>query len=605
MDKKNTIIGLLLLGCAIALMLYNEKVTREKYEQSLEAQAAQQIANAESEPTTPSVTTVPQITELLASAKSGDSLPVAVKSVSEALESRAPEALYYLDNDFIHVEFTNWGGAIKTVAFKDYPETRDAADPYLFNAHHAAPALALGYASDADKFREYAPVYSLERIDNTSIEFRRVESNGLAIIRRYEITLDPEGAQPYTIRHSTRLLNVSDQVLDINKLYISIGTAAPDEADLNGWYLNAGWYDGEDYDDETMSALQGSDGFMGFGRSDPKPYIYKSGSLTWASVKNQFFTAILTPEKKGVGIYLQAVDFPQKSETTKTPQGIFASMEFKIPTLQPNAEYGMNLAYYAGPKEYPRLSKLDQNQDLVMQFGWFGFFSKLLLYILMAFHSLFNNWGMAIILSTVFIRLLMWPLTAKASKSAKQMAKLAEPMKEIREKYKDNPQKLQKETLKLYQEYKINPLAGCLPIFIQMPIFIAYYYMLRSASELRFAPFLWIPDLSMPDTIMHIASFPLNVMPILYLISMVFQMKLTPTPSMDATQAKFMRLMPVFFMFIMYNFSSGLFLYWTTSNLMSIIQQVLTNRKPDEASISDPKVIDVKAEKMPRKPLKS
>jgi YidC/Oxa1 family membrane protein insertase len=177
---------------------------------------------------------------------------------------------------------------------------------------------------------------------------------------------------------------------------------------------------------------------------------------------------------------------------------------------------------------------------------------------------------------------MMWPITAQASKSAKRMAKIQGPMKEIQEKYKDNKQKQQEETLKLFKQHKINPIGGCLPMFIQLPIFFGLFRMLLSASELRFAEFLWVPDLSAPENLFSdVIPIPLNIMPLLMGASMFVQMRMTPTPTTDNASAKMMKIMPFFITAVCYNFSSGLAVYWTASNLFSIFQQWVTNRRKD------------------------
>jgi YidC/Oxa1 family membrane protein insertase len=156
-------------------------------------------------------------------------------------------------------------------------------------------------------------------------------------------------------------------------------------------------------------------------------------------------------------------------------------------------------------------------------------------------------------------------------------------MAEMKEKYKDNPQKMQQETLKLFREHQVNPVAGCLPLFIQMPIFLGLFYMLRTASELRYEPFLWISDLSQPDTVMEIAGFPLNILPLIMAVTMFLQMQMMPVnPAADATQQKIFKFLPFVFLIFLYGFSSGLVLYWTVQNILTIVQQKITNSRPDK-----------------------
>jgi YidC/Oxa1 family membrane protein insertase len=218
-----------------------------------------------------------------------------------------------------------------------------------------------------------------------------------------------------------------------------------------------------------------------------------------------------------------------------------------------------------------------------MQFGFLSFISKLLLAFMYAIHALVPNWGLSIVIMTICIKLIFWPLTAKASRSQKRMASIQGPMAELKEKHKDNPQKMQQETLKLFREHQVNPVAGCLPLFIQMPIFLGLFYMLRTASELRYESFLWISDLSQPDTVMEIAGFPLNILPLLMGFTMYLQMSMMPmNPTADPAQQKIFKFLPFVFLIFLYGFSSGLVLYWTVQNILTILQQKITNSRPDE-----------------------
>ena len=243
----------------------------------------------------------------------------------------------------------------------------------------------------------------------------------------------------------------------------------------------------------------------------------------------------------------------------------------------------LDFQLYVGPKEFKRLQALGNQQDLVMQFGFLGFFSKLLLAFMYAIHSVVPSWGWSIVIMTICIKTLFWPLTAKASRSQKRMSKIQGPMAELKEKYKDNPQKIQQETLKLFKEHQVNPVAGCLPMIIQMPIFLGLFYMLRTASELRHEPFLWVADLSMPDTIAVVGGFPVNLLPLIMGVTMFLQMSMMPvSPTADPMQQKIFKFLPFVFLIFLYNFASGLVVYWTMQNILTIVQQKIINSRPDE-----------------------
>jgi len=199
------------------------------------------------------------------------------------------------------------------------------------------------------------------------------------------------------------------------------------------------------------------------------------------------------------------------------------------------------------------------------------------------FHDWTGNWGVAIILLTICVRSVLWPVQARSNRTMKRMGMLSPKLKELQEKYKDEPQKLNSEMMKMYREYGVNPLGGCLPMLIQIPIFFGFYAVLRFAAELRNQPFLWVNDLSMPDTIYTLnfgfqlpiigEHFNINPLPLLMGITMFLQMKLTPQPaSADKMQQRIFMLMPFIFLIFCYGFASALALYWTAQNIYSIFQ---------------------------------
>jgi YidC/Oxa1 family membrane protein insertase len=249
---------------------------------------------------------------------------------------------------------------------------------------------------------------------------------------------------------------------------------------------------------------------------------------------------------------------------------------------------------YVGPKEYMRLAKFAHREDKVMQFdsNWYsrmflgGYVAPFLNWLMNQMHRIVGNWGLAIILMTLLLKFVSLPFTLAASRSAKRMQKLQPLMAAVREKYKDNPKKLNEATMELFKEHKVNPVGGCLPILITMPLFIGFFTMLQGTAELRFQPFLWASDLSGPDTIAHIFGLPINILPLLMGTTMFFQMRLTPTaPSVDNTQAKMMQFMPFLFTLICYNFSCALALYSTINGAFTIVQQLLVNKY---AKVDDP-----------------
>ncbi len=583
----------MLLAAAATLFLQKQQIDQQREEQSrqpppiVEQQDPQQPESGDPDSSTNGPT---ETVHSLQSTK--DAIPfsenaerplIGKPQPDPELQKRPPEETYVIENQLIRVKFTTYGGAIKEVALKKYPATQRDDAPYVFNEGSDLPALGISLEEPDGSFEQYAPPYKLLSGGSGSrkIEFILEQIPGVNLVRTYEVSDATEGAAPYVVKHSTRIINETPTVFGVNHIFLNVGTAPPTHSDPSGYFLNFSYYDGEDYEYISLNKFKGG-GFLGFFKKDPVSEIQRTTQTAWASTKNQFFASIVTPDPAtpGIGIFAQPATLPPETPLGEPILGITGGIEFDLQNVSAHSERSLSMELYVGPKEYSRLIGLDQKQEYVMQLGFFGFIGKFLLWMLLGLHNMVGNYGIAIILMTVVIRLTLWPLTAKAAQSSKKMQKIQEPLKELKEKYKDQPERIQKETLKLFQEHKINPAAGCLPIFIQMPIFFGLFQMLRSASELRFAHFLWIEDLSLPDTIATIGGFPFNPLPLVMGVTMYYQMKMTPM-NMDSSQQKIFKMLPFFFLIICYNFSSGLVLYWTISNCFTILQQFLTNRKKD------------------------
>ena len=243
-------------------------------------------------------------------------------------------------------------------------------------------------------------------------------------------------------------------------------------------------------------------------------------------------------------------------------------------------------AFY-GPKQTNLLRAYDHNLDKAINFGWFDFLAKPALWFMNMIYSVIPNYGIAIILLTMMTKIILWPLGNKSYKSMNEMKRMQPLMAEIREKYKDDKKKMNEEMMGLYRTYKINPMGGCLPMLVQLPVFLALYNMLYGAIELRHAPFVgWINDLSSPD---RLFSFGFSIpfmeppygIPVLTVImgaTMFLQQKMSPPPG-DPAQAKIMLFLPIIFTFIFINFPAGLVLYWLINNILSIAQQYYIQKK--------------------------
>jgi YidC/Oxa1 family membrane protein insertase len=284
--------------------------------------------------------------------------------------------------------------------------------------------------------------------------------------------------------------------------------------------------------------------------------------LGWISmVQHYFVSAYVPPEKVKQEIYTDRITANIYSVGTKLPMG----------TVAPGASATVDAKLYAGPQEAAVLEKLAPGLDLVKDYGWLTIVAKPIFWLMTQIHKVLGNWGWTIIVLTIMIKLAFFPLSAASYRSMAKMKTVTPKMTSIRERYKNEPQKMNQAMMELYKTEKINPLGGCLPIVVQIPVFIALYWVLLASVEMRNAPWLgWIHDLASPD--------PFFILPIIMAASMFIQTRLNPTPP-DPVQAKVMMFMPIVFSVMFFFFPSGLVLYWVVNNILSIGQQWVITKK--------------------------
>jgi YidC/Oxa1 family membrane protein insertase len=359
------------------------------------------------------------------------------------------------------------------------------------------------------------------------------------------------------------------------------------------------WYDGNKTHDTIGSSYFSGHGFMCMPKTPPTEFQAGENNVVWAAMNNQFFTLALMPHDPAAKLVAHEISLPSppaeelenNSRLVRFPKGYEATLVYPALKLAPKQAVQRHFNLYAGPKEYKTLARIgdrfNNKLDAVMHFGWAGFFSKILLLGMNTIHSVLHvPYGWAIILITVFIKTIFWPLTAASTRSMKRMQTLQPQMKAIAEKYKDDAVKKNQKTMEFMKANKVNPLGGCLPMMLQMPVFFGFFYMISKAIELRGASFLWVTDLSQPDTLFMIPGlhFPFNLLPLIMGGTMLWQAHLTPpSPSMDPMQQKIMRYMPLLFMLFLYNYSAGMALYYTVNNLLTIVQTKLTRMNAEPA----------------------
>ena len=585
MDKKNFTIGALLLVAAFALLFFAPRPAPAPAPApaSFTTSGTQAAPQPETE-NSASTSTAPSV------AAGNQPAPGSGAVLANVHRDAADVRLVTLENEFIAARFTNFGGAIRDVALKKYFAVLGTTAPYIFNRLHEDPLLA---------FTDYPGLgrntrYELVRSSATEVVFRHVLDGKVEITRRYRLTQAGEkGADPYRVHHETTFRNLGAATLPLGKASLSVGTSGLIDSKDVGQHLNVVSSNGDDTTFIERSELEGGGigSMVGAGRQQVSS-LEKPGTVVWAGAKNQFFASIYTPEKPAVSVTARRIELPPFPDAQAPNIGMTGAARFDLPVLAPNASASLSGLLYVGPQEYRRLAAFAHNEDRVLPYTQYffnriflsGYVAPLLNILLNMTHNWVGNWGVAVILMTLILKIVSLPFTLAASRSAKRMAKLQPELQVIREKYKDNPQKQQQATMELFKERKINPVGGCIPILITFPLFIGFFAMLQCTAELRLQPFLWAQDLASTDTVGHlfgIAFLPINIMPILMGATMIIQMHLTPTPSVDNMQMKMMKFMPYIFTLFCYGFSCALALYSTINGLFTIGQQLVINRMKD------------------------
>ncbi len=503
-----------------------------------------------------------------------------------------PEKVLTLENDEAIYSFTSHGGGLKEVELKQYPRSvecrgKNQGTNGLASLNTEAPLPVMALLVGSEVLGD--GVYQLQKTAR-GVQAEMTLSNGMRVVK--EFALDTN----YLITARVRLENQSQQPLPLPMQEWIVGTATPMAADDPMRYMGVYWSNGEKsthvdhgwFANRTLGCFPGTPRFQ---------YVGHATNVDWAASYNQFFTIGVMPKEPAADIVVRQINMPlppaapgDGNSRPPAPQhGYQTGLVYPGGSLAAGQSATREFHIYAGPKEYHTLarigSRFHNNIDRVMGYsGFFGFFAKGLLLSMNGIHRLGIPYGLAIIVITIIIKTLFWPLTQASTRSMKRMAALQPEIKALQAKYKDDPAKMNKKMMELWKKHKVSPLGGCLPMFLQLPVFFGFYRMIQSAIELRGARFLWVCDLSKPDTLFVIPglNFPVNPLPLIMGATMLWQSRLTPpSPGVDPVQQKIMRYMPLMFMFFLYNFSAGLTLYWTVQNLLTIAQMKLTKAKEE------------------------
>ncbi|MCM8820434.1 MAG: membrane protein insertase YidC [Candidatus Omnitrophica bacterium] len=454
---------------------------------------------------------------------------------------KAGEEKTYENNRYL-IKYSTDGGMIKSIGIKEYTK-RDETALNIFDGSDLLHTYSLENLEDA-----YKPYSYVEK--ENSIYLQTIKGN---ILIEKELSIPSE---LHTFKSTVKISNRGKEPEHLKSYILSAGTLNISHSQMK----SRG--DREFSPPEILIKINGNIQKVNPARTK-KSAIYEN--TEWIALKQRYGLVFLRPSSPLKGFV-----------TFSTDNSVKTGFLYDDLEILPGETENIELSFYAGPSDY-FIAKDEIKEKEIFGTGFFSAMGRFLFNGLYYIHKVVPNWGWAIIILTLIIKAVFFPLTLKSLRSMKALQKLRPYLQDIQKKYKNNPQQMQKELMNLYKEYKINPFGGCLPMFVQFPIFIGFFIALRNSVFLRGAPFiLWVKDLSVPDTIVRIAGFPLNLLPLIMAATSFLQQKLTPQ---EPSQKAMTYMMPVIFLVLFYNFSSGLLLYWTTMNLAGLVEQYYVHKK--------------------------
>ena len=470
-----------------------------------------------------------------------------------------------LKNDVITLEIDTLGGVISKAQLTKHLE-EDKSGVLIFERSKARQYYARSGLVSASgvELPNHTQIFSVSKNSVGNSVTLVAEKNGV----RLEKMLTLENGS-YVVEAKHTIKNLNNSAVDLT-LYAELvrDNGKLEESVFYATFTGPALYtDAEKFQKIDFSDIEKNKAKL--------PGTQQKDSPTWIAIVQHYFASAWIPSNS-----FQKDLYVDRLENNQFRIGVKSKLE----TLGAGQEKTDTLKLFVGPQEEQALEKIAPGLELVKDYGWFTILAKPIFWLLEKIHALVNNWGWSIIFLTMLIKLAFFPLSAASYKSMARMKLVQPKVLELKERHKGEPQKLNQAMMEMYRKEKINPLGGCLPVLIQIPVFIALYWVLLSSVEMRGAPWLgWIQDLSKPDTLFGVwFGAPIGLLPILMAVSMFIQTKLNPTPP-DPLQAKLMMFMPLAFSVMFFFFPSGLVLYWVVNNILSIAQQWQINKIYGEA----------------------
>lgn len=560
-DKETIIAMLICVAIVIGWGVYSKKVLAEK-QKSLEFvsenTAAQQSDNL-------AKTNTETDKKIKYDEKSDSDTKKIVETPEQSIDSakiaetKLPEMpSEFIQNDYVRWEIDPINSLIKSVRFEKYLDRMRKENLSFGSEKYNFDALKLFIAKVAYKVLDV----EVKKDGKSLIVSRKIKINDSILLAIQTFSV----GDGYVINSKLTLRNIGKEELLLKNFAISAGR-------ITNFTHMAG--------DNIRQEYFSIDSCLAAGNTvSSKPFKSKAfdeiqeNPVRWISLSNKYFCSILLPMEVFEEGNTLMIDPSDPNLPLISAAGL-RDLKFKADETK---EFSYSL--YAGPKERKLLKAFDPYALKIMHFGWNWLdpISQLLLSFLVLLNKYVLNYGLSIIILTLLVKLAFWPITEKANSSMKNMQKLQPMVLEIKEKYKNDPQKMNLKVMELYKEHGVNPLGGCFPILLQIPVFFALYNTLSGAIELRQSAFLWAQDLSRPDSLFVPGiPLPINPLALAMTVTMFIQQKMTPS-SADPTQQKIMAFMPLIMLFMLYNLPSGLTLYWTVSQIISIIQLLLSQK---------------------------
>ncbi len=587
MDKTSWIV----VSACVALLGYNFYSSSQEMENKPAPQNALVSAAKSAEPTAAPA----KLAQSLSPAQPVAVAPVAaqIKEIASLVSRNSkgePVAKYV---------FQNIGGSIKYVSMVG--KSINSTKPELIDDVHINQGSKQGIGTLmfglSDQLAPRYDISDYQLIESSESSVVLQAKMGDLIVRK-SYSLRPVSAddsmkegRAYMLDLDVVILNASTQELEARNWGVFTGLTAPISSAEGAQYTFYVSMEEGNFNKENAGSFTPF-----FGDDKDRVYDHEHKDLLWAGSMNQYYASLLKPGKNAASNSFYAAPAKVKMPVTgDSVDGVELGLGMPDFRLSPAAgdvpavPQSFSYTLFTGPKLNMMLNELNDeyyNVDRIMDYGILLPISYSMNWLINIFYGWFGNWGWAIVAMTFVVRLLIWPLYRKSYMSMKRMSLLQPKMKELKEKYPDDNQKVQMEMMKLYKEYGVSPIGGCLPMLLQMPIFFAFFFVLQTAAEFHGASFIgWVHDLSQMDTIATIPipgmgwDLPINILPIVMAVSMLIQMRMTPQTG-DAMQQRIMQFMPLMFFAFCYTYPSALALYWTTQNIISIAQTWFIQRLP-------------------------